>query len=271
MGRWRIAILLALALAAPAGAQTKAGPPPLAWNDDYHLAETMIPQLQRDGVKAVAPYAQTIEAALKRAPAYFPDGLVANGKRYMMVDGKAETEIAMARAKILAKSDGTTLPAETLDNAYAFLGHELGVYYDEIGKFEDGVRVLDQTLALSPDPAARKGETMGGMLIEKSFALTELKRYDEALSVCDEALAIPTLTVKDRSRAYRGKGFVYTETDRLDDALAAYRESLKVEPGNPRALNEIRYIEGLKAGGKKVPSTTIPLGNPLPPTPNQMP
>lgn len=189
----------------------------------------------------------------------------------MLVDGEAEIEIAKAREKILAEKDGTAGDMVPLGNPYALLGHLLGIYYDEVRRYEDGVRVLNQTLALSPDPAALKGGTMTGMLIEKSYALTDLRRYGEAMLVCDTALAIPTLTVGERSRLYRGKGFIFTETDRLDDALAAYRESLKLEPNNPRALNEVQYIEGLKAGGKKVPSITVPLSNPLPSTPNQMP
>jgi tetratricopeptide (TPR) repeat protein len=269
MARWRIGLLLALIWAAPAWGLTLADVPPLPMKDDFILASKMTPRLERDGIKAMAPYVADVEAALQRAPAFFPDGVVAEGKRYMLVDGEGEIEIALARAKDLAENDGTTGAAMPLANPYALMGHELGVYYDEIGQFEDGVRVLDQTLALSPDPAAFKGGTMPGMLIEKSFALTELKRYDEALAVCDILLGIPTLTTQDRSRAYRGKGFVFTETDRLDEALDAYRESLKLEPANPRALNEVQYIERLKAGGSKLPSTTLPLDKPRPTTPPQ--
>jgi tetratricopeptide (TPR) repeat protein len=269
MGRWRIGILLAWVLAGPAWGLTLADVPPLPWKDDFILAAKVMPLVQRTGITAMAPYADDVEAALKRAPGSFPDGVVAEGKRYMLVDGEGEIEIAKAREALLAKSDGTAGEMVPLGNPYAVLGHELGVYYDEIGKFEEGVRVLDQTMALSPDPAALKGSMMPGMLIEKSFALTKLKRYDEALTVCDTVIAIPTLDIKERSRAYRGKGFVFTETDRLDDALAAYRESLKLEPGNPRALNEIQYIERLKAGGSKVPSITLPLGNP--PAPDRTP
>lgn len=265
MGHWRIGILLALVLAAPAWGLTLADVPPLPWKDDFILAAKVMPLVQRNGIKAMAPYADDVEAALKRAQGSFPDGVVAEGKRYMLVDGEAEIDIAKAREALLAKSDGTTGDMVPLGNPYAALGHELGVYYDEIGKFEDGIRVLDQTMALSPDPAALKGSAMAGMLIEKSFALTELRRYGEALLVCDQALGIPTLSSKERSRAYRGKGFVFTETDRLDDALAAYQESLRLEPGNSRALNEMQYIERLKAGGSKMPSITLPPGNSPPP------
>lgn len=271
MGRWRIGLLLALVLATPAWALTLADVPPLPWKDDFILEAKVSAPVRRDGIRAMAPYVQDVEAALTRAAAFFPDGALAEGKRYMLVDGEGEIEIAQARARILATGDGTTGPAVPLANPYALLGTELAVYYDEIGKLEDGLRVLNQTLALSPDPAALKGSMVAGLLIEKSFALTHLERYDEAMAVCEMALAIPTLSLKDRSRLYRGKGFIYTETDRLDEALAAYRESLNAEPDNPRALNEIKYIEGLKAGGKKAPSITIPLSNPLPPTPNQMP
>lgn len=268
MGRWRIGVLFLLFLAAPAWAVAEADLPPLPWTDDLTLTTKVMSQLRQGDIKAMAPFAQKAEAALKRARAFFPDGVVVGGKRYMLVDGDAEIEIAKARAKALAKSDGTAGEVVPLGNFYALLGSELGVYYDEVGRIEDGIRVLDQTLALSPDPVALKGQMMGGMLSEKGFALGHLKHYGEAMLVYDKALTIPTLSPRDRARLYRGKGFLLTETDRLDDALAAYRESLKAEPNNPGALNEIDYIERLKAGGSKVPAITVlPHDRPTPASP----
>jgi Flp pilus assembly protein TadD len=51
----------------------------------------------------------------------------------------------------------------------------------------------------------------------------------------------------------RGRGFVLTELGRLDEAEAAYRESLKIEPDSERAKNELQYIARLKAGGPSAP------------------
>jgi tetratricopeptide (TPR) repeat protein len=46
-----------------------------------------------------------------------------------------------------------------------------------------------------------------------------------------------------RAVALRGQGFAYSELQRWDDAVKAYQRSLKYEPGNDIALNELQYIE----------------------------
>lgn len=46
----------------------------------------------------------------------------------------------------------------------------------------------------------------------------------------------------------RGRGYILVELKRLDEAEASFNDSLKVEPKNPIAVNELRYIAELRRG-----------------------
>jgi Flp pilus assembly protein TadD len=48
-------------------------------------------------------------------------------------------------------------------------------------------------------------------------------------------------------KALRGQGYALVELHRLDDAAAAYKACLKLEPGEPKSLGELGYIDGLRA------------------------
>ena len=45
----------------------------------------------------------------------------------------------------------------------------------------------------------------------------------------------------------RGRGLALTELKRLDEAEAAYRDALALEPGNALATSELQYIAGASA------------------------
>ena len=46
-----------------------------------------------------------------------------------------------------------------------------------------------------------------------------------------------------RAAALRGQGYAYTDLQQWDDAVKAYQRSLKYEPGNDIATNELQYID----------------------------
>ena len=190
-----------------------------------------------------------------------------DGTVYVLADGMAERLAALMKAA--AKATGAAgRPALAVANFYPVMALGLASYYDETGKpRKTRFRVLDKGLALSINPQAALGAHVGAMLGEKGFALGSLKRYGEALAVYDRGLANKAVVPPDRARLYRGRGFVLTEMDRLDDAEDAYRASLQIEPDNPRAPAELNYIAKLKAGGAKAPvqSVLAPQTEPLPP------
>jgi tetratricopeptide (TPR) repeat protein len=240
-----------LAKIGPALAQEPAPPPNLPWGKDVAMYLAAQSDLNAGGIKALAPHVADFEAALVNGRQFFPDGVTVDGHRYVMADGPTENLLVTLSAAA-KKTDGVTM-VTAVPNPYPLIAMELGSYFDEIGKPEDAVRVLDEGLALTPSPEGAVGAHAGEMMGEKGAALDALKRYVEGLAVFEQALASHVLTARDRARLDRGRGFALTELDRLDDAEAAYRDSLQQEPGNARALAELGYIARLRAGGAKAP------------------
>lgn len=67
----------------------------------------------------------------------------------------------------------------------------------------------------------------------RSLALRELKRYDEALAECERALALRP----DYGAARYNRALILQDLGRFQDALAGYDRVLAADPGNVRALN----------------------------------
>lgn len=261
MGRWRIAILLAfaLAVAAPGWAQTSQPPaqaplPSLPWDKDRALLQSVETELRGGGIKALAPHVAEFEAALTDGKQFFPDGALVDDKRYVLVDGLAENLLTLLTYTAAQKKDPTVKAVATIPNPYPSMGIELASYYDETGKPEDAIRVLDESMALSPAPDLKMGGHVALMIGEKGVALNLLKRFPESLAAYDEGLTLKGLTTPDHTRLLRGRGFALVEMDRLDEGEAAYREALKLDPADARAMNELAYIARLRAGGPKAPA-----------------
>jgi tetratricopeptide (TPR) repeat protein len=68
----------------------------------------------------------------------------------------------------------------------------------------------------------------------------------------------PYVSALDIAVAWRGRGFVLIEMGRLDEAEAAFKSSLAIDPDNPVALNELEYIEHLRKGGSISPGEAVP-------------
>jgi hypothetical protein len=253
MTRSGITLFLLLSMAAPVLAQEPAKPPSpaLPWAGDMAMFQAAQPDLHAGGIKALAPHVADFEAALVHGKPFFPDGATIDGHRYVMADGPTENLLVTLSAAA-KKADGVTTVSAVL-NPYPLIGFELGSYYNEIGKPEDAIRVIDETLSLSPSPDGAVGARVGELMNEKGVALSALKRNSEALDIFEQALASHVLTAHERALLDRGRGYTLTELNRLDDAEAAFRDSLQYEPANKRAEAELGYIAHLRAGGPKAP------------------
>jgi len=142
-----------------------------------------------------------------------------------------------------------------IENPYPLASFFLGTYYNEIGRPQDALRALDAGLALpTAIPGSEAGQTRPIMLSERGIALAALKRWPESLASYDRGLTINGLDPVQRAVLLRGRGFALIELGRLDDAEKANRDSLMVEPNNPRALQELTYIQRLRAGGPMAPT-----------------
>jgi len=223
------------------------------WESDGALVAKIVTASRSRGIVAVQPHVKAIESALKAARSLFSKPISEDGKIIILTDGRAETAAALVTLR------GQSGEVVAVANPYPTMGILLGSYYVETGKFRDAVRVLDAALALSPLPKDRLGQTVPDLLSERGVALGKLKRWDEALASYDAALRIKGTDKKLRAILYRGRGFVLIEMGRLDEAEAAYKKSLTLEPGNKIALGELQYIKGLRAGQKPTePQLTMP-------------
>jgi tetratricopeptide (TPR) repeat protein len=81
------------------------------------------------------------------------------------------------------------------------------------------------------------------LIMEDTLALAALHRSPEALGQLDAYLARnPDLPDAMRANALRKRGYVLVELERWDEAEAAYKDSLKLEPNDETAQSELEYI-----------------------------
>jgi tetratricopeptide (TPR) repeat protein len=165
---------------------------------------------------------------------------------YVLTDGPAEALGALLLATT-NKHPGVTNTV-AVENPYPAISFYLASYYDEMNKPQDALRVLDTGLMLTAMPDLDAGEMRAVILVERGSALMALRRWQDVLQNEDRGLKMNNLDNKIRAHLYRGRGYALGELNQLDDAEAAYKESLNLEPGNPTAENELRYIAGLKHG-----------------------
>jgi tetratricopeptide (TPR) repeat protein len=217
-----------------------------AANDWEHAASLLAAtkaDVQSANITAVERHRSDLEFALAGAR----DAIVtAAAHNIVLTDGGAETIMALSSAALDKSKAPNSIQA--LQNPYPSIALYLGSYYDEIGKPADAVRVLDLGLSTFSEPGVDLGAHIPILLGERGAALNILHRSSEALASYDRALAVPDQPDTDRARLQRGRGFSLTELNRLDEAEAAYKDSLKLEPGNERAEHELNYIAQLKSG-----------------------
>jgi tetratricopeptide (TPR) repeat protein len=239
----RLALTLAAAtLASPAWAQPSPGPEGSAGaaaveqqDEDAVLAARAD---SGNGILAIGPHVEALQAVLARAPAAEPRIEERDGKVFYHVLFAHDAVEYAAWRKARGQPDAEIVEVTYTYPLAAFL---LGTYFNERRRPDTALAALHKGLSLAPDDPTLVSET--------GIALFQLKRFDDAIALFDGELGrkdfVRTL---DRARILRAKGFALTELGRLDEAETAYRESLKLEPGHLGALHELQYIAGLKAG-----------------------
>jgi tetratricopeptide (TPR) repeat protein len=236
------------------------------WEKDQALLESTMAAIKTDGITAVAAHVAELEQALAGAKTTF----YIDGTTYVLTDGAAEALIAMTM--IASDKSGKSSKGVAVDNPYPGIALCLGSYYDEIGKSDEALRVLDAGLASSAVTGIEAGDHRPILLTERGAAFVALKRWPDALASYDEGLKIDDLDDGIHAHLLRGRGFALTELNRLDEAEAAYNESLKLDPGNERAMHELKYIAQLRAGAPPSPSSGLaPLQPQTAPAPSGAP
>jgi tetratricopeptide (TPR) repeat protein len=241
----------------PTWAENVSAPDPAhPWEKDQALLETVNVAYNSGGIMIMQTYAIQLERALAGAKTSYvldePKGKVS----YKLTDGRADTLDALLSGAI--DPSNTEVEVVAVKNPYPAMSLYLGLYYDEIGRPTDALRVINRSLSLLTET----GEHRPALIAERGAALAELKQWPDVLKDFEEGLKLRRLDKSMTARMYRGKGMALTELGRLDEAEAAYKESLTDEPGNTRALNELTYIARLRAGAVPTSPALIPLQNP---------
>lgn len=145
------------------------------------------------------------------------------------------------------KNDAFALDATWAD-AIFFKGFAL----IDLGKQAEARAYLERALALSPSNSQYISELAEWEKREKNWqAAYELfERGASAAELVPEG---------DRqfwlSRAWRGMGYALIEMGRLDDAEALFRKCLAADPKDGGALNELTYIQQLRAKARGAGTT----------------
>jgi tetratricopeptide (TPR) repeat protein len=106
-------------------------------------------------------------------------------------------------------------------------------------RLDNALLCVESGLTLEPDHP--------GLWIEKGYILNRFRRHDEALYCYEKAATIRDwATTAQVTRAWRGQGAALIDLSRLDDAEAAFRRSLELEPNNETAEHELEYIRQQK-------------------------
>ena len=106
-------------------------------------------------------------------------------------------------------------------------------------------KAIEAAVALAPHNAAYRAELGQLLLKDKNFdeAAKEFKRAEA------DARTFSPVSVRNRelARALRGQAFVMVEKKDFDGAEKTYNECLKLDPSDPVAKAELRYISQKRA------------------------
>jgi tetratricopeptide (TPR) repeat protein len=185
-------------------AQSTPAPPDHPWIKDGQLIRGVVDEVGKNGIMAVQPHAADLEVALAGARHSFEVAAAGDGDTtYALTDGPTDTLMALMGGTM--NKDKKRTVAEP--NPYPPICFYLASYYDEVGKPEDALRVLDLGLSL---PGADLNAHRGDLLIERGAALASLKRWEDSLGSYYEAIKINDAAPSVRAYMYRGRGFALT-------------------------------------------------------------
>lgn len=89
-----------------------------------------------------------------------------------------------------------------------------------------------------------------GTAAERGYVLNQLGQPENALAAYRKSHSLSIRYQSQRpyqAAALRGMGFALIELQRLDEAEGVFQDSLKIEPNNKLALDELAYIQQLRA------------------------
>ncbi len=114
-------------------------------------------------------------------------------------------------------------------------------------KYESAVSNLEKSLKLELDQPLS--------FCELGFILGYMGKHELSLALYERALTSRShITTSAKAKALRGKGVQLIELGRMEEAEVCLQDSLRLEPDNELAYNELIYISKLKLGDAPSPS-----------------
>lgn len=199
---------------------------------------------QHDGFSAIGRHRADLEAILAHAPACYPQ---VERRDTRLIVRSIDPQAGLTMTLALTAMAQTQTPPQQVSvavtgNTYPLAALLLGSYLNELHAYPDAIAVLDRGLAMQPSDQY--------LVTEKVASLVQLHRQQEAADMLQALLADESQAiVLDRGRVERILGETLIDLNRLDEAEAALRESIRVQPQNPNAQHELDYIAGLRSGG----------------------
>lgn len=201
---------------------------------DMDLAEKALKLMQAHDLAALGQLMPDLGMALGHAPdvpsqpEHCGDKIILYSDdmtKLLLLNGALGGPAGMG-AKSVEQREG--LPYGLLAFASGWTRYEQKDYAGALQDYEKGLRN-------SPDLTALESEHV--------LTLSMLGRNDEALSAVDAFIAAhPGLPAGDHAKMLRKRGYILVELKRWDEADAAYKQSLDLEPGNDLAKSEREYI-----------------------------
>ncbi len=209
--------------------------------------EAILAETNMRGFPALYARLEELKVLFAHAPAH--PVVECDGVRHVRSSGSPSAVLLMLTAHLPQTKDAPRVMVEK-PSPYALAALLIGSAAVERGDWAGADGVMARGLEFDPGNVQMVGE--------EALVLSHLNRPADAVALCDNAVGRdPQMDAANHARLLRTKGFALGDLDRFDDAIAAYQESLRFEPGHGGALNEIAYLTKRRAGAGKVKDTTF--------------
>ncbi|CAN5284892.1 hypothetical protein BH09PSE1_BH09PSE1_11540 [soil metagenome] len=216
---------------------------------DLRTLEAAMRDMDRRGYPGLTRHLPALKAALDRAPADY--GIVDRSAPNRWIVRSDDLGRALILSMTAATAEGgkdTEILQQT--NVYGTIAMLLGSEAVERHAYQEAITLLDKGLAFQPDNGFLTGE--------KASALQGMGQHAAVLTLIDESLPKLGLGAStEEALLHRRRGASLIELGRLEEAKAAFEESIEVLPENPVARNELEYIRQLQAGAAQRPLALI--------------
>lgn len=152
---------------------------------------------------------------------------------------RSQLEAFVYMAEAAKEHENANVLPQVWARAYFFESSAL----TDLGRLAKSQAALRKALALSPSNSLYLSE-LGFTYEMQRDNEKALGLFQQAEAATE--FTPPHLKEAELAHALRGEGFALTELRRLDEAEAKYHEALKLDPSDQRSKNELKYIAQLR-------------------------